>query len=201
MLEKTLESPLDSKEIKSVSLKGDQLWIFIGRTNAKAEAPIFWPHDAKRWLIGKDPEAGKDWRWEEKGKTEAEMVGWHYWLSGHKFEQTEKQWRTEKPGVLQLSQPRLSDWTIQKIGLLRWLTGKEAACQCRRLEKIGWEDPLEKEMAFHSSILAWEIPWTEEAGGLQSLGLQRVGQDRVTEHACIIRLVLTNQIYFYVILC
>ena len=85
MLEETLESPLDCKEIKPVNPKGNQSWIFIGRTDAKA--PILWPPDAKNWLIGKDPDAGKDWGWEEKGTTEDEMVGWHHWLDGHEFEQ------------------------------------------------------------------------------------------------------------------
>ena len=88
MLEKTLESPLDSKEIKPVNPKGDQTWIFIGRTDAEAEAPILWPPDAKNWLTGKDPDVEKDWRQEEKGMTEDEMVGWHHWLSGHEFEQS-----------------------------------------------------------------------------------------------------------------
>ena len=74
LLEKTLESPLDCKEIKSVNPKGKQPWIFIGRTDAEAETPILWPHDAKNWLTWKDPDAGKDWRWEEKGMTEDEMV-------------------------------------------------------------------------------------------------------------------------------
>ena len=89
VLEKTLESPLDCKEIKPVSLKGNQSWIFIGRAGADAEAesPILWPPNAKSWLIGKDPDAGKDWRQEEKGMTEGEMVGWHHWLSRHEFEQ------------------------------------------------------------------------------------------------------------------
>ena len=88
VLEKTLESPLDCKEIEPVNLTGNQLWVFTGRTDAAAEAPILWPPDAKSWLIGKDPEAGKDWRQEEKGVTEGEMVGWHHWLNGHEFEQT-----------------------------------------------------------------------------------------------------------------
>ena len=85
VLEKTLESPLDSKEIQLVSPKGDQPWIFIGRTDAEAETPILWPPDVKNWLIGKDPDAGKDWRQEEKGSTEDEMVGWHHQLNGHEF--------------------------------------------------------------------------------------------------------------------
>ena len=79
------ESALDCKEIQPVHPKGNQSWIFIGRTDA--EAPILWPPDEKNWLIGKDPDTGKDWRWEEKGTTEDEMVGWHHQLDGHEFEQ------------------------------------------------------------------------------------------------------------------
>ena len=85
VVEKTLESPLDYKEIQPVHPKGDQSWVFIGRTDAEAEAPILWPPDGKNWLIGKDPDAGQDWRW-EKGTTEDEVVGWHHWLDGHEFE-------------------------------------------------------------------------------------------------------------------
>ena len=85
MLEKTLESPLDCKEIQSVHPKEDQSWVFIGGTDAEAETPILWPPDAKNWLIWKHPDAGKDWRQEEKGTTEDEMVGWHHWLDGHEF--------------------------------------------------------------------------------------------------------------------
>ena len=87
VLEKTLDSPLDCKEIQPVHPKGNQSWILIGRTDAEAETPILWPPDAKSWLIGKDPDAGKDWRQEEKGMTEDEIVGWHYWLNRHEFEQ------------------------------------------------------------------------------------------------------------------
>ena len=86
VLEKTLESPLDSKEIQPVHLKGDQSWVFIGRTDAEAETPILWPPHAKSWLIGKDPDAGRDWGQEEKGTTENEMAGWCHWLNGHEFE-------------------------------------------------------------------------------------------------------------------
>ena len=78
MLEKTLESPLDGKEIQPVHPKGNQSWISIGRTDVEAEIPIFWPPDPKSWLIWKDPDAEKDWRQEEKGMTEVEMVGWHH---------------------------------------------------------------------------------------------------------------------------
>ena len=85
VLEKTLVSPLDSKEIQPVHPKGNQSWIFFGRTDADAETPILWPPDAKNSLTGKDPDAGKEWRQEEKGTTEDEMVGWHHRLNGHEF--------------------------------------------------------------------------------------------------------------------
>ena len=81
-----LSSVLDSKEINPVNHKENQSWIYTGRTDAEAEAPILWPPDEKSWLIGKDPDAGKDWRQEEKGTTEDESVGWHYHLKGHEFE-------------------------------------------------------------------------------------------------------------------
>ena len=86
VLEKTLESPLDCKEIHPVNPKGNQSWIFIGRTDAEAETPILWPPYVKNWLTGKDRDAGKDRRQEEKGMTEDEMVGWHHRLNGHEFE-------------------------------------------------------------------------------------------------------------------
>ena len=87
VLEKTLESSLDSKEIQPVHPKGNQFWIFIGRTDAEAEAPILWPPDVKNCLIGKDPDAGKDWKQKEKGMTEDEMPGWNHQLDGREFEQ------------------------------------------------------------------------------------------------------------------
>ena len=119
VLEKILESPLDSKDIKLVHPKGNQSWIFIGRTDAEAETPILWPPDAKSRLIGKDPDAGKDWRWEEKGMTEDEMVGWHHRCDGHEFE--------DAPGVgdgqgsLECYSPRgCKEWNTTKR--LNWLT-------------------------------------------------------------------------------
>ena len=87
VLEKTPESLLDCKEIKPVNPKGNQSCIIIGRTYAEAKAPILWPPDVKNWLIGKDPDAGKDWRQEEKGTTDEGLVGWHHQLDGHEFEQ------------------------------------------------------------------------------------------------------------------
>ena len=88
VLEKTLESPLDCKEIQPVHSEGDQPWDFFGRNDAKAETPLLWPPHAKSWLTGKDSDAGRDWGQEEKGTTEDEMAGWHHWLDGHESEWT-----------------------------------------------------------------------------------------------------------------
>ena len=115
LLEKTLESPLDSKEVKSVNLKGNQPWIFIGRTNADAETPILWPPDAKNWLIWKDPDSGNDWRQEEKGMTEDEMVGWHHQLNGYEFEQAS--W----DGKGQESLVCCSPWGCEESDTTEWL--------------------------------------------------------------------------------
>ena len=116
VLEQTLESPLDCKEIQPVHSKGDQSCICIGRTDAEAEALILWPPDVKNWLIRKDPDAGKDWRQEEKGMTEDEMVRWHHWFDGHEFDQTpgvimdREAWHSVVHGVAK-SPTWLSDWT------------------------------------------------------------------------------------------
>ena len=109
-------APLDCKEIKPVHPKGNQLWIFIGRTDVEIEVPVLWPPDVKNWLIGQDPDAGNDWRQEEKGTTEDEMVTWHHWLNGHEFEQSWRQWRTGKPGVLQSMglQRAGQDWATEQ---------------------------------------------------------------------------------------
>ena len=117
VLEKTLENPLDCKEIKPVNPKGDQSWIFTGRTDAEAETPILWPPDVKSQLIRNDYDAGKDWRQEEKGMTN-EMVGWHHWLNGHEFEQAPGDGEG-KPGVLQSmgSQRVRHDWVTD----LNWV--------------------------------------------------------------------------------
>ena len=114
VLQKTLESPLDFKEIKPVNPKGNQSWISIGRTDAKAEALILWPHDEKNWLIWKDPDAGKDWRQEEKGTTEDQMVGWHQELNGHEFEQA------PEVGEGQGSLACYSPWGHKETGVSNW---------------------------------------------------------------------------------
>ena len=119
VLEKTLESPLDCKEIQPVNSKGNQTLIFIGRTDAEAETPILWPPDGKNWLTGKDPDAGKDWRQEEKGTTEGEMVGWHHWLYEYEFDQD--------PGVSdgQGSLACCSPWGHKELDTTEWLNWTE----------------------------------------------------------------------------
>ena len=119
VLEKTLESPLDYKETQPVHSEGDQPWDFFGRNDAKAETPVLWPPHAKSWLIGKDPDAGRDWWQEEKGTTKDEMAGWHHWLDGHEFEWT----------------PRVSDgqgglvccnsWGCKESDMTEWLNWTE----------------------------------------------------------------------------
>ena len=123
VLEKTLESPLDCKQIQPVHPKGNQSWVFIGRTDAEAETLILWPPDVKSWLIWKDPDAGKDWGQEEKWTTEDEMVGWHHWLNGDEFGKTLGVdygqgglvccglWVTK-------SRTRLSNWTVLILNVL-----------------------------------------------------------------------------------
>ena len=115
VLEKTLESPWDSKEIQPVNPKGNQPWIFIERTDAEAETPILWPPDVKNWLTGKDPDAGKDWRQEEKGMTEDVMVGWHHQLNGYEFEQA------LQIGDGQGSLACCSPWTHKESDTTEWL--------------------------------------------------------------------------------
>ena len=139
VLERTLESPLDCKEIKPINPKGNQPWIFTGETDAEAEASILWPPDAKIQFITKDSDAGKDQRPKEKGMTEDEMVGWHHWLNGHEFEQALED--GEGQGSLRWCSPRgckksdMSDWTTttkqgewaahaQKTWTPQWLSGK-----------------------------------------------------------------------------
>ena len=127
VLEKTLESPLDCKEIKPVNPKGNQSWIFIGGTDAEAEAPVLWPPDVKSWLIGKDPDVGKDWRQEEKRMTEDKMVGWHHWLSGQEFEQA------PQDGEGQGSLACYSPWGREELDMT-WWQNNNSSCF------VGWDE-------------------------------------------------------------
>ena len=122
VLEKTLESPLECKEIKPVNPKGNQSWMFIGRTDAEAESTILWSPDAKNWLFRKDSDAVKDWKQEEKGMIEDEMVGWHHWLDGHDFEQD--------PGVRdgQGSLEHCSPWGCKELDMAEWLNWTQLNC-------------------------------------------------------------------------
>ena len=123
VLEKTLESPLDCKEIQPVHPKGNQSWMLIGRTDVESETPILWPPNVKNWLIWKDPDAGKDWR-QEKGTTEDEMVGWHHKLNGHEFEWT--------PGVGDGHGGLVccSPWGCKKSDMTEWLNWTHS-CQVK----------------------------------------------------------------------
>ena len=116
VLQKTLESPLGCKEIQPVCPKGDQSWVFIGRTDAEVGTPILWPPDAKSLLIRKDPDTGKDWRQEEEVTTEDKMVGWHHWLNGHEFEQALGD--GEGQGSLLCCSPR----GCKELGITEWLS-------------------------------------------------------------------------------
>ena len=118
VLEKTLESLLDYKEIQPVHPKGNQSWIFIGRTDAEAETPIIWPPDAKNWLTRKDPDAGEDWM-QEKGMTKDEMVGWHHWLDGHEFEQA------PEDGKGKVNLACCSPWGHKESDMTEWLNWTE----------------------------------------------------------------------------
>ena len=118
VLAKTRENPLDGKEIKSVNTKGNKPWIFIGRTDAEAESPILWPPEVKNWLIGKDPDAGKDWRQEEKRATEDEIVGWHHQLKGLESEKT--------PGDSKVNGGLVccSLWGFKESNMTEWLNNQ-----------------------------------------------------------------------------
>ena len=164
VLEKTLESPLDCKEIKPVNSKGNQSWILIGRTDAEPEAPIPWLPSARNWLIGKDPDAGKDWRWEEKGDDR----GWDGWMASLTqwtwgLANSRSWWWIGRPFVLQYMgfQRVRHDWVTE----LSWtdLMAQMAKNLPEMLETqvwfLGWKNPLEKGIVTPSSILAWRIPW------------------------------------------
>ena len=177
------ESPLDCKEIQPVHPKGDQSWIFIERTDAEDETPVLWPPDSKNWFIGKDPDAGKDWWQEEKGKTEDEMVGLHLQLDGHEFEQAlgvgdgQGSLACCSPwGCKESDKTKRLNWT--ESGLPYGSDGKDSFWNSGDLGSVpGSGTSPGAGNCYHFSILAWRIPWTEEAGGPSSIGSQRVGHD------------------------
>ena len=193
VLEKTLESPLDCK-IKPVNPKGNQPWIFTGRTDAKGEGSILWPPDEKSWLIGKDSDAGKDRRQGQKGTTEDEMVGWHHWLNGYEFELCLGD--GEGQGRLVCCSP----WGLKELDVAERLNNtnllKTSKLNLKHLKEPGFGQDVsclfnlmvnnlfihlgtrsQNKMASYSSVLAWRIPGTGEPGGLPSMGSHRVGHD------------------------
>ena len=142
---------LELQEIKPVNPKGNQSWIFIGRTDAKSEAPILWPPDGKNWLIGKDPDAGKDWRQEEKGAAEDEMVEWHHWLNAHEFEQTPGD--SEGQGSLVCYCP----WGCKKLDMIGWLNNNVS------VYLLTW---------FHFICLCSPFPWSKSGAVFISLWVE-----------------------------
>ena len=136
VLENTLASLLDCKEIKPVYPEENQSWVSTGETDAEAEAPVFWPPDAKNWLTGKDPDAGTDWRQEKKGTTEDEMVGWHHWLVGHEFEQA------LRVGDRQGSLACCSPWSCKESDMTEWPNWTVSWYTCKNLQQnISKSDP------------------------------------------------------------
>ena len=155
----TLESPLGCKEIQPVHPKGNQSWLFIGRTDVEVEAPILWPPDTKNWLIGKDPDGGKDWRQEEKGMTEDDMVGWHHWLDAHEFE------KTLAFGDGQGSLACYSSWGSQ-ARILKW--SAIAFSMDMSLSKL-WELVMDRE-AWHATVHGVTKRWTRLSNWTELMG-------------------------------
>ena len=151
VLEKTLESPLACKEIQPVPPKGDQSWVFFGRTDAKAETPILWPPDVKSWLIGKDPDAGRDWGQEDKGTTENEMAGWHHWLYGRESEWT--------PGVGdgQGGMACCDSWGRKEADTTEWLNWTETKSDSRSV--------VSNSLWPHGLYCSWNSPGQNTGSG------------------------------------
>ena len=168
VLEKTLGSPLDFKEIQPVHPKGDQSWVFTGRTDAEAETPILWPPDAKNWLIGKDPDAGRDWGQEEKGTTEDEMAGWHHQSNGYVLGQTLGD--GEGQGSLMCWSP----WGHEELdttwqpnnnkGSMQWRVAETKAGVASKA-RLGSLDFLGQAVESHAKALSLAVVWLEHHFG------------------------------------
>ena len=166
VLEKTLEGPMDCKEIQPVHSKGDQSWMFIGRTDAKAATLLLWAPHVKSWLIGKDPDAGRDWGQEEKGTTKDEMAGWHHWLDGHEFGWT--------PGVgdWQGGLSCCNSWGCKESDTTKWLNWNDNTLakwhtrRCHVSSKANYKKPNESEshsvvsdsLRLHGLYTSWNSP-------------------------------------------
>ena len=158
VLEKTLESPLDCKEVQPVHPKGDQSWVFIARTDVETETPTLWPADAKSWLIWKDPNAGKNWRQEDKGTTEDEMVGWYHWVNGHEFGWT--LWVGDGQGSL----VSCGSWDCKESDMTEWLNWTELKIIKGNLTHILWSNSLHHEsiiLIIGFVLLTWMSPWKD----------------------------------------
>ena len=167
MLEKTLESPLDCKEIQPVHPKGNQCWIFIGRIDVEAETPILRPPDVKNWLLGKDPDAGKYWRQEEKGMTENEMVGWHPWLDGHEFEQSLGVGDAQSKGLQRVGHDLAIELNWRKTLGMGWQVGWGALGLAR-------EHTWKAEKGFKKDSLPRPWPWPRAHEGREDTAQVRL---------------------------
>ena len=173
VLEKTLESPLDCKEIQPVSPKGNQLWILTGRTDAEAEAPILWPPDVKSRLSGKDLDAGEDWGQEEKEVTQDEMVGWHHWFNGHEFEQT------LGVGEGQRSLVCCSPWGHKESDTTEWLNKNNTSTELKQTKKLPgpenlWEKAKTPQWTMHVLLISM-VPRFNRLKPLQSVHQSSLG--------------------------
>ena len=195
LLEKTLESPLNCKEIQPVHPKGDQSWVFIGRTDAEAETPILWPSDVKNWLTRKDPDAGKDWRQEEKGMTENEMVGWHHQLDGHEWEKA-LQFGDGQGGLV-----CCSPWGHKQSDSTEWLKWTELKANLDNSVSLMWNRILIlilgcRHLTKLPSYLQWWFIWNSSSEHEASF-LHQMSKDSKRQGEVFVSLKVTDSLSFY----